>query len=70
MTRIAALLLAAFLTGCATYTNPPPSEMLLPCPHPVVEVKTNGDLAKGLLAYRSSLDACNLQIDTLRQRFK
>lgn len=52
--------LALCLTACA---SPPqltvPESLLAPCPAPVVDVRTVGGLAQGLLKYDAALKSCN-----------
>ena len=44
----------------------PPQELLVDCPVPIVETRTNGGLAAGLLAYSSALAYCNNDKQALR----
>lgn len=44
------------LTGCAsTYVVNEPVR----CEHPLVDVRTNGGMASGLLLYKDAIDQCN-----------
>lgn len=48
--------LLLLLTGCAStcVVNEP-----VRCEHPLVDVRTNGGMASGLLLYKDALDQCN-----------
>lgn len=48
--------LLLLLTGCASTcaVNEP-----VRCEHPLVDVRTNGGMASGLLLYKDALDQCN-----------
>ncbi len=66
---VAALGLA--LAGCSTLRGPtlpaPPAQALQPCPAPVLQGGTNGDLAIFADDLRSALRTCDLQVKTLRE---
>lgn len=66
------LMLVSAASGCASVPAPtlkmlPPVELIQECPHPVVSTNTNGDLARGILAYRESLTLCNNDKAALRE---
>lgn len=72
MRAAAGLILAALLGGCATPAPiviklRPDPVYLADCPHPDVDVSTNGGIATGLLAYRTALDLCNNDKEALRE---
>lgn len=70
MRRTATFLAVLALTGCATAPQvmkmTPPVDLLQDCPHPAVLTGTNGDLARGILAYREALSLCNNDKAALR----
>lgn len=60
--------LVALLSGCATIRDDAmPSALLEACPHPVVDTRTNGGLAKGLRDYKDALSQCNIDKAILRE---
>ena len=67
-----ALLAVCLLGGCATPAPQivrvvPPAALLQTCAEPAGGVKTNGELADYLLALKSALSGCNLQLTALQQ---
>jgi hypothetical protein len=63
-------LFLAVLTGCATteiVRDTPPPELLRDCPLPLVDIRTNGGLAQGLLSYHDALIRCNIDKQALRE---
>jgi hypothetical protein len=63
-------LLLALLTGCSTVKyvrEAPPAELLADCPVPVIQVKTNGQLAVTAIALQQALVACNIDKESLRE---
>ena len=59
----------SILTGCSTATivrERPSPELTRHTPEPKVDVSTNGGMAKGLMAYRASLERCNIDKANLR----
>lgn len=65
---LAALLV---LGGCATPAPVvvklyPPSELTQDCLHPTYAVRTNRDLADGIIAYQDALVKCNIDKASLR----
>lgn len=62
---------ALALSGCfATVPEviklKPPVDLLQDCEHPAYGVRTNADIANGLLAYQDALDKCNIDKAALR----
>ncbi|MNJ09287.1 hypothetical protein D3C77_34290 [compost metagenome] len=51
-----ALFLIRFVTGCASDYA---AVEFVPCQHPLVDVRSAGGLAKGLLDYADAIDTCN-----------
>lgn len=51
------LCLLLSLTGCASGSSVHVDAV--PCHHPVVDVSSNGGLARGLLDYADAIDTCN-----------
>lgn len=74
LTLIGIGLTSLFLVGCSTPSvdrvvyqkEYPPASLLLPCPKPIVEVLTNGDLATLSVELGQALDACNDDKQALR----
>jgi hypothetical protein len=62
------------LAGCATPQAPalvaPPAHLLVDTPHPEVDSRTNGGLARAIHAYRKALTAANSDKAALREHFK
>jgi hypothetical protein len=72
VTRLTPLLvLVSALSACASAPEvvklKPPVDLLQDCPHPTVATATNGDLARGILAYREALTLCNNDKAALRE---
>ena len=72
VTGLTSLFLLASLTGCATATpqlirSLPPQALLQDCPHPELDIQTNGDLLRGLRAYEQALSLCNIDKQALRE---
>lgn len=65
-----AALLVGLLTACSTVQmvrELPPADLMADCPVPILEYKVNGDLAKGLVAWRNALANCNTDKESLRE---
>lgn len=66
---LAAVLVA--LPGCSSTVKyvreKPPVELLAACPEVTEQVKTNGQLAQTILAYRASMATCNTDKESLRK---
>lgn len=64
-------LLVAFLSACTTppkYVRElPPVDLLAECAAPVEGLKTNGQLAQTIVAYRKVLALCNIDKESLRE---
>lgn len=45
----------------------PPAALLAECPHPDLDIQTNGDLLRGLRAYEQALALCNIDKQALRE---
>ena len=58
------------LSGCASKAQLvrelPSPELLRDTTKPLYSVKTNGELAKGIIALEDALDKCNIDKSTLR----
>lgn len=68
--RLLVALLAALLPACSTVKyvrEKPPTELLADCPAVVEQIKTNGQLAQTILAYRASMATCNTDKESLRK---
>lgn len=65
--------LVGLLTACKTapevryVREPPPVELLSDCPEVIEQIKTNGQLALTILAYRDSVAKCNIDKQSLRE---
>lgn len=65
--------LVGLLTACKTapevryVREPPPVELLGDCPEVFEQIKTNGQLALTILAYRDSVAKCNIDKKSLRE---
>lgn len=57
--RFALALAALALAGCAAPQKTVPEPLLAPCEHPVVDARTQGGLAQGLVDYAAALKSCN-----------
>lgn len=67
-TAVLACLLA--LPACSTVKyvrEKPPVELLADCPAVEEQIKTNGQLAQTILAYRASVATCNTDKESLRK---
>jgi len=71
---LTSLCLLALLSGCATappvtliQREKPPAHLLLDCPLPAQEFRTNADLLAHILALRGSLRGCNDDKAALRE---
>ncbi len=74
MRLLSSLLLSSILlAGCAGVQpkpEAPNADLLMDCPTPTVQAKTNGQLASTLLAYRDALKNCNDDKAALREFYK
>lgn len=65
------VLLVAFLSACQSppkYVRElPPVDLLAECVAPVEQVKTNGQIAQTIVAYRKVLALCNIDKESLRE---
>jgi hypothetical protein len=67
---IGLILVLLLLPACGTVKyvkEAPPHELLLDCPTVIEKIKTNGELAETILAYRNALKACNIDKESLRE---
>lgn len=65
---LVALILA--LPACSTVQlvrETPSPELLRDCPEPIVNIRTNGELAESHLAYQNALRLCNVDKAALRE---
>lgn len=62
------------LAGCASaprvLDNRPPEHLLIETPHPVIDTKTNGGLARAIQAYRKALISANDDKAAIREHYK
>lgn len=70
---VVALLTPGALTGCAV--NPavisaPSAALLQECPKPVVDLRTNAGISKGLTDYAEALRLCNIDKTNLRNFYE
>jgi hypothetical protein len=70
LAAVIAVLMA--LSGCQALAPTvlklmPPAELLQDCPSPEYSVRSNGDLAKAILAERNALALCNNDKGALRR---
>ena len=69
------LITVSLLAGCATPSPPqvlylktyPPAQLLLACPKPIVDVRTNEDLVTLSVELGRALDACDDDKTSLRE---
>ena len=67
------ILVLISLAGCAsapivtTVREQPPVELIQDCPQPLLDVATNGGLARSIQALKGALSLCNLDKQALRK---
>lgn len=65
------LVLSLLGAGCSTVVQKDvPSQLLLDCPAPSMDVSTNGDMARTLHNFKYALKSCNDDKAALREHFK